>query len=61
MKEKLLQFICDKRLETWLWETINSLLVVSVVIVQDMNWLLAPFIIALLNQLTKYINVKYIK
>jgi hypothetical protein len=55
------KFLQDKRLETWLWESFNALLVISIAILADIDWYYAPIVIAVLNQITKYLNVKFIK
>lgn len=61
MKEKLLQFISDKRLETWAWESLNALIVVLGAMALEINlWWSIP-VYGILNQITKWINVKYLK
>lgn len=59
--ETLKKFLSDKRLETWLWETANALIVISISIITDMDWFYAPIVIAILNQITKWINVNLLK
>ena len=59
--EILKKILSDKRLETWLWETANALIIISISIIADIDWFYAPIAIAILNQVTKWINVNLLK
>ena len=54
-------FLQHPKLETFLWQTVNGFLAISIVIIADLGWQFAPVLIAVLNFITKYINTKYIK
>ena len=55
------EFFTHKDVEAWVWMTINGFLVLSISVITDLNWQLAPVLIAVLNLITKYINTKFIK
>lgn len=57
----LKKILSDKRLETWLWETANALIIIGISIIADIDWFYAPIAIAILNQVTKWINVNLLK
>ena len=57
----LKKFLRDKRLETWLWESGNALIaLVAVYLIEIEVWWAIP-VVGFLNQITKYINIKYLK
>ena len=60
-KEKLIQFFTSKGFERILWVTANSVIAITVQALADIDWLYVPAIVIALNELTKYINVEYIK
>ena len=55
------QFLTDKKTEAWVWMTVNSFLVLFGAYLTDIDYIYAAPIIALLNIITKYINVNFIK
>jgi len=61
MKEKIIEFLKSKRFETFLWQTANGLIGLMLVYIADESFLYAPIVISLLNAVTKYINVTYLK
>lgn len=58
---KLKQFFTSKGFERILWVTFNSFLAITSQVIVDYNWLYVPVIVIFLNELTKYINVNYLK
>lgn len=58
---KLKQFFTSKGFERILWVTANSVIAITVQALADIDWLYVPAIVIALNELTKYINVEYIK
>ena len=60
-KEKLIEFFTSKGFERILWVTANSVIAITVQALADIDWLYVPAIVIALNELTKYINVEYIK
>ena len=59
--EKIKQFFMSKGFERILWVTANSFIAITVQALVDIDWLYVPAIIIALNELTKYINVEYLK
>ena len=55
------QFFTSKGFERILWVTANSVIAITVQALADIDWLYVPAIVIALNELTKYINVEYIK
>lgn len=59
---KLLQFlkgfVKHPKFKTFLWQTLNGFLVVSIAILGEVEWQYIPVILALLNYITKAINKK---
>lgn len=61
IKNKALKFLKDKRLETWVWESANALIVLLGAMALEVNlWWSIP-VYGLLNQVTKWININYLK
>lgn len=62
---KIIQFFKKKEVETWAWEALNSFILLLIVFLEaNINpeyALLAGMVIASLNQVTKYINLRFIK
>ena len=58
---KLEEFFTSKLFETFLWQTLNAFIALIVVVLGDVSWVYAPLIISVLNPITKYINLKFIK
>jgi hypothetical protein len=58
---KLKEFFTSKLFETFLWQTLNAFIALIVVVLGDVSWVYAPLIISVLNPITKYINLKFIK
>lgn len=61
LKENLKKIFLSNKAKTFYWTTLNGFIVIIVGGLADMNWFYAPFLIALLNGITKYINLNYIK
>jgi len=55
------EFLTTKRMQTFYWTTLNGFIGVIIVGVADLNWAYAPIIIAVLNGITKYVNVEVIQ
>jgi len=54
-------FITSKKFETYLWQSLNGLVLVLIAYLQDLSfWWIVPAI-GLLNYLTKWLNLKYLK
>jgi len=51
-------FLTSKPAKRFYWNTANGALGVVIVYLTDMNWALAPIIIAALNGITKEMNKK---
>jgi hypothetical protein len=60
MKQLLLDFIRSTKFKTFCWTTLNGFLTLLIAFLGDLSWEYLPFIIALLNLITKYINQKYL-
>ena len=57
----LKEFLNSKALETWLWESGNALITIIAVYILGLElWWSVP-VYGILNQISKWINVKYIK
>jgi len=57
----LITFFKDPKFEAFWWMSANAFLTLIAVQLTNIDWVYAPFIIALLNTATKIINTKYIK
>jgi len=51
-------FVKHPKFKTFLWQTLNGFLVVSVSIIAEIDWQYIPVILAVLNYITKAINKK---
>ncbi len=60
-KEKLIKFFTSKGFERILWVTANSIIAITIQYLADIDWLYVPAIVIALNEITKYINVEYLK
>ena len=57
----LKQFLNSKALETWLWESGNALITIIAVYILNLElWWSVP-VYGVLNQISKWINVNFIK
>ena len=57
MKEKLRTIFLSNKAKAFYWTTLNSFLIIIAMGLADINWIYAPIAIAMLNGLSKYINV----
>lgn len=60
-KGKVIKFFTSKGFERILWVTANSVIAITIQALADIDWLYVPAIVIALNELTKYINVNYLK
>ncbi len=51
-------FVNHPKFKTFLWQTLNGFLVVSTVILGELDWQYIPVLLSILNFLTKMINKK---
>ena len=58
---KIIQFLKRKEVETWAWEATNAFVVILIAAVAEIDALWVVPAIAALNQVTKYINITYLK
>ena len=59
--DKIKAFFASKAFETFCWQTLNCFLGIIIVYLSGESWAYAPFVIALLNPFTKWINLQYLK
>ena len=57
----IIQFLQRKEVETWAWEATNAFILIVIASIAEVDAIWVVPAIALLNQITKYINVKYLK
>lgn len=55
------QFLTNKNTEAWVWMTVNSFIILAGTYFADVNPLYAAPIIAIMNLVTKWVNVNYLK
>lgn len=60
MWEQVKLVFTDTKTKTFAWQTLNGFLGMVIVALADKNFLWIPFVIAALNLVTKYINLKYL-
>jgi len=53
-------FINHPKFRTFIWQTLNGSLVVSISIFNEIDWQYIPIILAILNFITKFINKKLV-
>ena len=59
--ETIKGFITSKKFETYLWQSLNGAILVLIAYLQDLSfWWVVPAI-GLLNYLTKWLNINYLK
>lgn len=58
--ELIKKLLSDNRVKTALWTIVNSLIVVAIAAFGELNAVWVPFMIAVLNMITKEINKKYL-
>jgi hypothetical protein len=51
-------FVKHPKFKTFLWQTLNGFLVVSIAILGEVEWQYIPVILAVLNYITKAVNKK---
>lgn len=56
--EAIKWFVVHPKFKTFLWQTLNGFLVVSISILVEIDWQYIPVILAVLNYITKLINKK---
>ncbi len=61
MKNFIKNLYKDNRTKTACWTIVNCLIVIVIVGLGDLNYFWVPFMIALLNMVTKEINKNYLK
>ncbi len=54
--EKLKQVLFSKQAKRFYWNTINGAIGILIIYLMKLNWVYAPFLIAILNGITKEIN-----
>ena len=57
----LKKLLISKQAKRFYWNTINGVIGILIVYFMQLNWAYAPFLVAVLNGLTKEINNYYIK
>jgi hypothetical protein len=56
--EAIKWFAKHPKFKTFLWQTLNGFLVVSIAILGELEWQYIPVLLAVLNYITKAINKK---
>ena len=59
--DKIIKFLEKKEVETWAWEATNAFILIVIASIAEVDAIWVVPAIAILNQITKYINVKYLK
>lgn len=56
----VIEFVKSNKFKAFIWTTVNAFIALLIAQIGDINWEYTPFITAVLNALTKWINKKFI-